>query len=267
MLELLGGDKAAQLSRRPKAAHGDDDGIRGVLVAVWRSNHTCPPGKEVNRALDKAVAALKAAGAKVEELVPPMDPLETYLIYLRFLGPLTGPQMSQQQKKNVQNGAGKDSYPPEMRSPYWEMGVSGVKGVPKGNLAAYEKAASIWDEHLKINYDIVLPPVFPTEAWPKASYPTAALPNVKTGAQKFSVDQQDEQPCYGDALFWAHLSALCGFPATSFPVCHTESDGLPVGLQAFGCKGSDFIILDVVRWLMKELNSDRFEPPSNFADF
>lgn len=258
MLELLGAEEAEKLPR-PEGTTT----LKGARIAIWKSNSICPPGLEVGQALGLAVKALQQAGAIVDELDPPMDPQETYRIYLRFLGPITGPHMSEQQRTNVQNNKAEDSYPPEMRSPYWEMDVSGVKGVPKGNQDDYDKAAHTWDVFLKEKYDAVLCPVFPTEAWPKASHPTAALPHVETGARKFKVDDDDKR-CYGDALFWAHLSVLLGLPATSFPVCRTGA-GLPVGLQAFGAKGTDFMVLNVVRLLVKELQTDKFVPPKDFS--
>ena len=258
MLELLGGEAAAKLPR-PKNSFT----LKGARIAIWKSDPMCPPGKEVTRALHVAIQALTKAGATVEELTPPVDLKETYQIYFRFLGPVTGPHMSEAQRANVKNGKARDSYPPEMRSPYWEMDVSGVDGVPKDNQEAYIKAAKAWDDFLKGNYDAVLSPVFPTEAWPKASHPTSALPNSETGARKFKVDD-DENRCYGDAIFWAHLSVLLGLPSTSFPVCRT-TEGLPVGLQAFGAKGTDFIVLRVVQLLVQELKTDEFEPPADFV--
>mmetsp|Transcript_50514 Transcript_50514/g.121990 ORF Transcript_50514/g.121990 Transcript_50514/m.121990 type:complete len:95 (-) Transcript_50514:175-459(-) len=78
----------------------------------------------------------------------------------------------------------------------------------------------------------------------------------------------DGKECYyGDGLFWQHLQTLCGFPSTAFPVGFTSSTKkqLPVGLQAFGALGKDFIVLRVVQLLMEALGKDAFTPPADFA--
>jgi len=258
MVELLGGDVAEGL-RRPQ----EDSNLADYRIAVWRSHEICPAGGEVSDAMRKAVAALEAAGATVEELEPPVDPLETYRVYLRFLGPFMGMHMPKQQKRNAKNGRAQDSFPSEIRSPFWEMDMAGVHGVPEGSKLACEEATITWDDYLKERYDVVLCPIFPREAWPNESEPNDMLADTKTLSRKMIVD--GEERFYGDCLFWPHLSVLCGFPATGFPVCFSQQGGLPVGLQAFGAKGSDFIVLDVVQKLMQALGRNDFQPPPSFS--
>ena len=120
----------------------------------------------------------------------------------------------------------------------------------------------LWDDYLK-TFDAVLSPIFPCEAWPHASGPKDTLADAQVLSRKLLVD--GEERYYGDALFWPHLSVLCGLAATGFPVCFAPETGLPVGLQAFGAKGNDFIVLDVVQKLMEKLDMTDFHPPPGFS--
>jgi len=261
MLEVLGGDVAESLCRPKK-----DSRLLDYRIAVWRSHDISPPGQEVRRALDKVVLALQAVGVTVDELKPPMDPMETYTLYLRYLGPFCsflGMHMPKEQKQNAKRGRAKDSFPSDIRSPFWEMDYAGVNGIPEGTQEAYENAANTWDDYLKTHYDVVLCPIFPCEAWPNASGPRDSLSDAKVLSRKLVVDGEDRY--YGDALFWPHLSVLLGLPAAGFPVGFTQTCGLPVGLQAMGPKGNDFIILDVVQKLMEALGTNKFQPPPGFA--
>ena len=255
LLDILGGDVAASLER-PKPGTRLSD----YRVALWRTHETCPAGRDVSKAMELAASALKAAGATVEELEFPMDPSKTYRIYLLYLSTFMKDHMSEEQKKNVKAGCPEKSYPSDMKSPFAEMDSACVNGVPEGTDEAYEKATGVWDACLK-QYDAVLCPIMPGKAWKCASEERDTVAQAKTLNRPLDVDGEERR--YGDGSFWAHLSALFGLPATGFPVMYS-SDGLPVGLQAIGAKGNDFMVLDVVKLLMKELGSDNFQPPEGY---
>ena len=221
----------------------------------------------MSAAIDKAVEALEALGATVEELLdPPVDPKETYKIYLEYLSAWTKIHMPKEQKLNAKKGRAQDSYPTDIQSPFAAMDMASVYGIPEDTQIAFEKATQAWDNYLK-RYDAILSPVFPREAWPNESKPKGTLSDAKLLSRTLMVD--DEERYYGDAMFWSHLSVLFGLPATGFPVGFTEHQGggqpLPVGLQAIGAKRNDFIVLDVVQKLMKELGRDEFQPPPGFV--
>ena len=172
--------------------------------------------------------------------------------------------MPKEQKKNVQKGRASDSYPSGIRSPFPEMDRAGVLGIPEETKFKYDVASASWDKYLE-NYDVMISPIFPCEAWVNESGPHTMLADAQVLSRKLRFD--GEERFYGDCLFWSHLSVLFGLPATGFPVCFTPkgNEPLPVGLQAIGAKGNDFIVLDIVQKLMKELGMNQFQPPQGFA--
>jgi len=264
MLTVLGGDVAKSLPRPRK-----DSSLRDYRIAVWRSHEICPPGREVNRAMDKAVTALIAAGVTVDDIELPMDPVETYKIYLRYLSRFMCMHTPWRQRRNARRKRARESFPSDIRSPFWEMDHAVVHGIPIGTREAYDEAVNIWDDFLKTQYDVILYPIFPCEAWPNASGPHDMLSDAKLLSRKLLVD--NEERYYGDALFWSHLSVLLGLPTTAFPVGFTTTTdkstknvNLPVGLQVMGATGNDFIVLDVADKLMKALGNDKFQPPPSF---
>ena len=258
MLEVLGGDAAAHLPRPSARALGD------CRVGVWRSHAAYPPNRQVRAALEQVVAALEGAGATVEEVEPPVDPLETYRTYLRGLGAFGkafGMPMPMRQKVRALLGRARDSYPAAMPSPMSEFDTVLVRGPGAEHAAAVADATGTWDDYLR-RYDAVVCPIFPCEAWPGASEPYDMLTAAAVSGRALIVD--GESRFYGDGFFWPHVQVLGGFPATGFPV-HLSPEGLPVGLQAFGCRDSDFVVLDVVRRLMHELHEGgRFPSPPDF---
>lgn len=257
MLEVFGGE-ATQALPRPK----EGSSLADYRLAIWRSHEISPTGNEVSAAIDKTVMALEEVGCTVEELEPPVDPKETHKIYLQYLSAWTKLHMPKEQKLNAKKGRAQDSYPSDIRSPFADMDIASVYGIPEDTQAAYEKAAHAWDDYLK-KYDAILCPIFPREAWPNESKPNDMLSDAKLLSRTLMVD--GEERYYGDSMFWPHLSALFGLPATGFPVDFTTQGGLPIGLQAIGAKMNDFIVLDVVQKLMKELGRDEFQPPPDFV--
>lgn len=255
LLDVLGGEVAEGLPK-PKP----NSGLSDYRVALWKTHPVCPAGKEVSQAMDTAVATLKKAGATVVELDFPMDPVETYRMYCLYLSGFMKDHMSKEQRKNAKAGRPEDSYPSDIRSPFPEMDLACIQGIPEGTDEAYEKAVVVWNEHLK-QYDAVLSPITPCPAWKTESEPRHMLAQAQVSSRPLVID--GEKRYYGEGLFWAHLSVLCGFPATGFPV-QFSAEGLPVGLQAMGAKGNDYIVLDVVKHLTKELGRDVFRPPEGY---
>ena len=120
LFELLAGDNSNNLER-PK----ENSNLSDYRIAIWWSHEVCPVGNEVREAMKKVVAVLEAAGATIDEIEAPVDPLETYSIYLKYLSPFMRMHMPNEQKKNVQDGRASDSYPSDIRSPFPEMDMAG----------------------------------------------------------------------------------------------------------------------------------------------
>lgn len=266
MLEVMAGEKTEAL-RQPK----QNSKIKDYRVGIWRTQDKFPIGRQVTNAINKAVTALKKSGATVVEIEPPVDPMESYTVYLQYLSCFTKLHMPKQQKQNAKNGHPQDSYPSDIQSPFDQMDMASVNGVPNGTDKKLQSIESAWDDYLKQNFDVVFCPIFPCEAYPNANSPNDMLSDAKLCARKLELDvnMTTTEMYYGDGLFWQHLQTLLGLPATGFPVKFTDKDAtgssLPVGLQAFAAKGGDFIVLDTVDKLMKELGASTFRPPPNFV--
>lgn len=169
LLTILGGDMAAGL-QQPRT----NSRLADYRVAIWRTNKVFPPGTEIQHAMETAVAALKAAGATVDELEVPMDPMESYRIYLLYLSAFMKDHLPREQKANAKAGRPQDSYPDDIKSPFAEMDLACVHGIPDGTQEAFEKATIVWDDCFK-QYDAVLSPIAPCGPWTNTSAPRDML--------------------------------------------------------------------------------------------
>jgi amidase len=65
---------------------------------------------------------------------------------------------------------------------------------------------------------------------------------------------------YLSLLDWSALPIVCGLPATAIPIGQTP-EGLPVGIQVIGPKGSDSRILAIAEAIELALGGFRPPPP------
>lgn len=260
MLEVLVKDNTEGL-RRPQPGGK----LQDYRIAIWRTHEISPPGAEVNSAMDKVIEVLQSVGATVVDFEPPTDPMTTYTLYLQYLSPFMSfwkLHMPKEQRENAKEWRARDSYPLDMKSPFWELDNAAVHGIPEDTHEAYKQAEQAWSGYLKQNYDVILSPIFPCPAWENASGPNDILADAQVLSRPIMVDGKARY--YGDGLFWSHVSVLFGLPATGFPVGFTTDGQLPVGLQAMGAQNDDFIVLDVVQKLMEALKTNEFQPPPGF---
>ena len=85
-----------------------------------------------------------------------------------------------------------------------------------------------FDEHFE-RYDLMITPATAVPAFPVAQPPAR-------------IDGRDVQPRWTTFMPFAMPSNLAGLPTASVP-CGRSRDGLPIGLQVTGPRGSDFLAL------------------------
>jgi amidase len=223
--------------------------LRDYRVGYVLDHPRCPVVPEVGDALAATVAALRKAGARLDEGWPGgVNVEEQYDTYLFFLMALYTPAPRDDQfdelRRLAQNSDG--SY----RTKWAAAHTAPIKQL-RALDGRRRGARAIWQTYFRTHDAFLMPtafvPAFPHDHWPNPFERVLATP-------------AGPRP-YFDLLFWISFATLAGLPATTAPVGLTRG-GLPVGIQIVGPFLEDATPIDVAGRLT-ELTGG-FQPPPGF---
>jgi amidase len=222
-------------------------------VAVWRNSRCCEVDDAVLDVFDAAVAAVREAGARVDDAArPDFDEGDAYRTYLTLVyaamaarTPLEPDEFRRQ--REVAESLGADDFSSQGRA---------ARGATLHHgewLAANEARARIrraWRDFFD-RFDVVLAPTASTTAFRHDPRPDRDARTVEVNGRSAR---------YWDQIFWAGLASLPYLPATAAPI-GIATDGLPVGLQIIGPEGDDLTTIELARALAAETGRGFVRPP------
>lgn len=224
-------------------------------VAVWAEDALSPVDRDVEAAVEDALSALKASGAKVEVQPSrlPVDMATSHDLFLRLLfGAFTYDRSGLTPASNaallariVQRPRGEALYALRgtFQSHYSWLQADVVR----------QELRQRWTEFFR-DFDVVLMPVAPT----------AAPPHHHKLIDRFGrrIQVEGKSRPYWDQVKWSAIANVAGSPATTIPV-RSGRDGLPIGLQAMGPSGGDLTTIKFAELLGQELAG--YQPPPAFV--
>ena len=224
--------------------------LREYRLAAWLDDPACPVDAEVRERLDAVVAALRRAGARVDEDARPGIALaDAYGTYMRLLWPIMAAALPPEQREQLDGLAAR-------LAPESELGRFARFATARHRdwLQASETRAQYrarWAEFFR-DHDALLCPVTPVPALVHdQSEPLIARTIRVNGATR----------PYLDVIVWnGAIGNLCYLPATVAPAGRTRG-GLPVGIQIVGPYLEDRTTIDVAR-LMAEVMGGLEIPPA-----
>jgi amidase len=222
-------------------------------VAVCLESPLCEIDVSVVDLFDRAVTALKKAGAMVDETArPPIDDAEHERLFMLLLRAATASRMSEEDFAAQQVVAA--SLSPDDNS----SRAAVARGATLNHRAwgaaneARTRLRYAWRDFFG-RFDVLLTPVAATAAFEHDHNPDRDARTVLVNGKP--------RP-YHEQLFWAALPSLSYLPATAAPLGLTAA-GLPAGCQIIGAEGEDPATIEFARLLAAEIGG--FIPPPAYA--
>ena len=222
-------------------------------VAVWGDEPGIAPVDENVRAgLNRAVKALRDAGATVDEAArPDFTADEMFRTYLQLLAAAESSGLSAEaaaaavaaslEAKGDSDEAEQARWLGQSQHQWWQAHVR--------RLVMAEKLEFFFQ-----SYDFILQPVACTTAWPHDHSGPNDQAFWKVGDRVLKSGNDFSVP-YHKQLFWACLSSGYYLPSCAFP-CGKGVNGLPTGLQAIGPKYSDYACIEFAKALSEAGGSE-----------
>ncbi|MDZ4860383.1 MAG: amidase [Candidatus Hydrogenedentes bacterium] len=222
MLEVMAGpDEADALAYTWRLPQARGSSIRDFRIGYVLDDPLCPVRPEVKAKLDEAVAALRKAGAKVDEGWPEgIDVQAQYGTYAYLLLASYAEALSDEEAAKIRELAkGSNVDLLTMRARAFTDRHNGFAMASRDQML--HRAA--WLSYFKTHDAFLLPTAF-----------TAAFEHVQTEPLEFrSITTPEGARAYTDLLFWISFATMTGCPATVAPV-GLAANGLPVGVQIMG---------------------------------
>lgn len=224
--------------------------LKQYRIAAWLEEKGFPVDNAVHAQLTEMIAALRSAGATVDEHARPIfNAADSYRTYQKLLTPILAggfPPKVLQMLEQIAETQGEST----------EQGIFAADATINHRqwLAANAKRVAhrhFWADFFK-RYDVLLCPV--------ASVPAIAHDTEQAQILRTIMVNGQAEP-YSLLLKWAGLFTHVYLPATSAPVGRTAA-GLPVGVQIVGPYMEDLTNIDFARRLAKVIGG--FEPPPDF---
>ncbi|HLJ68100.1 MAG TPA: amidase family protein [Chloroflexota bacterium] len=212
------GEEPAWRLTIPRARH---EVLAGYRVAILPSIPWLPVERSITGVLERLAEQLRSVGATVERAQPLLfgDLRDHHKLYVRFIGASTSgrrpPEVRQQVIEELR--ATGDEFQVAMAS-----GLEAIGGDIGACFLLREDYRAAYREFFR-DWDILLAPVFPVNAFPHTTLPE----------QERFFDVDGVAVPYDRGGVYPGLANLSGQPATAFPAGLT-GDGLPIGLQAIG---------------------------------
>lgn len=224
--------------------------LKAYRIAAWLEEDAMPVDGTVRRCLDETIAALRSAGARVDEQARPAVPAaEAVRTFLKLLYPILA-----------------TGYPPEVMEMFKQLAQTESEETELGLFARdatqlhrqwlsanarRHAQCRLWAEFFK-NYDVLL--------CPAASVTAIAHNPVGTPIDRTITVNGKAEP-YSLLLKWVGMVTHVQLPVTSAPVGRT-ADGLPVGIQIVGPYLEDRTTIDFAERLSKVIGG--FVPPLGY---
>jgi amidase len=221
--------------------------LKEFRVGCVLDHPACRVTSEVREVLERAVAAIRGAGATVTDGWPPgVDPHRQFRTYeylvsvAAFGGNLDESKIEETRRIAATSDSSLDAVIARAQTDPWKR----IMARDEERMLARAAWQSWFHSH-----DVFLMPVVFTPA-PRHMQPMTPLPT-----------SQGPRP-YLDLLWWIGFATLTGCPATSAPVGRT-AEGLPVGLQIMGPFLEDATPIAFAARLAELVGG--FEPPKGYA--
>lgn len=224
--------------------------LKTYRIAAWLDDDALPVDASVKRCLTEMVAALRSAGAAVDETArPEIEPEEAFRTYMNLLTPVIATGLPSDLFDLLKRVAQSDGEETEL-----VRFARDATQMHREWLAANAKRhfhRKLWADFFK-KYDVLL---CPTASLPAIPHDQAGEPIERT----VTVNGKTEP--YGILLRWAGIITSVYLPATSAPIGLTD-EGLPVGVQIVGPYLEDRTPIDFARRLEEVIGG--FAPPKGY---
>jgi len=224
--------------------------LKDFRIAAWLDSASVPMDSAVNECLVSTVAALRSAGATVDEQArPAIDFEQSNRTYFQLLNPILATGLSFEtfeMLKQLAKSDQKQTLMGEFAKDATQMHRQWLSANAKRH-----KQRQAWHDFFQ-NYDVLI--------CPAVSVPAIAH-NSKGSTYERHVIVNGKREPYDILLRWAGFVTHVYLPATSAPIGKTRS-GLPMGIQIVGPYLEDYTTIAFADELSKLLGG--FEPPPDF---
>lgn len=224
--------------------------LKEYRIAAWLGDNAIPLDDEIKEVLHETVAALRKAGATVDETArPDIDTQDAYKAYMKLLTPIMAAGVSPESFKMLQlvaQGPDKASELNRFAKDATLLHRHWLSVNAKRHNHRY-----IWHHFFK-QYDVLICPTAST---------TAIGHDTKTEQMDRTILVNGKKESYGLLLKWAGIFTHVHLPSTSAPIGLTKS-GLPVGLQIVGPYLEDYTTINFAKKLTEVVGG--FEPPPGY---
>ncbi len=212
--------------------------VSALRVAVWSDDPVAPVSKAVRSRVEAVGAALRDAGATVDEAARPEFASHASHAAFQFLLQATMssrlPDADFEALRTTVNGL-----------------AANDTSEPANTLRAQAAWFRDWIRHNEARthlrwawhaffqrFDVLLTPIMPTSAFPHDHRPFDSR----------TVDVDGAQRPYFEQIFWAGLAGVSYLPATIVPT-GPDAQGLPIGVQIVGPEYGDLATIEVAQIL------------------
>jgi amidase len=229
--------------------------LEGFRIGAWLEDPFAPLDGEVEAALERAVAELEAAGARIDRSPAIPSPLaESHRIFETLLYGAFAEDRSTFSAKGAAYMWRAMAVQP-LGHPWrvWRWLLQSHRNW----IGVYGRAMRLrheWSRFFR-SFDVVLMPVSPTPALPhhRKDHDRFGRTYLVNGKRR----RYDEQPA------WNGVANLAGCPATVLPAGQSRS-GLPVGIQAMGPLGEDLTTIEFAKLAGDVLGA--YAPPPGYSE-
>jgi amidase len=227
--------------------------LEDFRVAVWTQSPLCEIDASVGERFAAATAALRQAGAAVDEAArPPFEDAAHHRLFLLLLRAATASRLGDEEFAAQQQAAA--TLAPDDMS-FRATAARGAALSHRDWGRANEERTKLrhaWRAFFQ-RFDVMLAPVAATAAFPHDHNPDRDRRLVPVNGKSLP---------YFDQVFWSGPASLCYLPATAAPLGLTAS-GLPVGMQIIGAEGEDLTTIEFARLLAAGIGG--FVTPPGYA--
>lgn len=224
--------------------------LKAYRIAAWIDDDAIAVDDEVKEVLHNTIAALRKAGATIDETArPDIDAQDTYNAYLKLMTPVMASGVPREQFKLLQLVAQGHDKTSELAQFAFDATLR-----HRNWLSANAKRHNhryMWHNFFK-KFDVLICPT---------SSSTAIAHDTQTKQMDRTILINGKREPYSLLLKWPGIFTHVYLPSTSAPVGLTKS-GLPVGLQIVGPYLEDYTTIDFAKKLTEVVGG--FEPPPGY---